>query len=135
MMNTQIGIWLDEDKALVVTPSEETEQLKTIISEIEHYHLHGGSGSSTPYGPQDAVSESKLLERKKHQREVFFEKIIAQLGNTSSIALFGPAETKKELAKALQKHPAYKEKVVAVETADSMTENQVKALVRDFFSN
>lgn len=132
-MDKQIGIWLDRNKAILVKPSENKEEFRIIESEIEDYNIHGGSGSSTPYGPQDAVSESKLLERRKQQEKAYFKKIIPELVRASSIAVFGPAEMKTELVKELQKHPEYKDQVVAVETADSMTDNQVIALVRDHF--
>ena len=57
MINT--GIWLDKNKALIVSLTEETEVFKTIISNVENFHIHGGSGTRFKGGPQDVVQDSK----------------------------------------------------------------------------
>lgn len=132
-MNKKTGIWLDSNNAFIVTILGTKEMVKRIESNVEHYHIHGGSGSSTPYSPQDAVSESKLLERKKHQEKSYFNKIRLELDDVHVIAIFGPAETKIGLKKALLKHMKLRDKIIHVEAADHMTENQMKMLIRNFF--
>jgi hypothetical protein len=132
-MNKKVGIWMDSENAVIVTLLGNTEIMKMIESGVEHYHIHGGSGSSTPYGPQDAVSESKLLERKKHQENNYFDKIIVELGDVNAIAIFGPAEAKIGLKKALLKNEELRDKMIHVEAADRRTENQIMELVRNFF--
>ena len=47
--------------------------------------------------------------------------------------LFGPAEMKTELEKMILKDNSLKDKLVAVQTADSMTENQLVAWVKEFY--
>jgi len=133
-MTMQYGIWLDSDQAHIISLTGESELMDTIESGVEHFHLHGGAKTSTPYGAQMTSSnEGKLLERKKHQMSTFFNTIISKLNGASEIAIFGPAETKVGLKKALESHPALKDKRVTVEAADSMTHNQVRALVRNHF--
>jgi hypothetical protein len=132
-MTKKIGIWLDSNNAVIVTLLGTSETVKKIESNIEHYHIHGGSGSSTPYSPQDAVSESKLLARKKHQENSYFNKIISELTDVHAIAIFGPAETKIGLKKALQKNIVLRDKIWHIEAADNMTEKQVKMHIRNFF--
>ena len=132
-MNKKIGIWIDSNSAIIVRLLGNRETVKRIESNIEHYHLHGGSGSSIPYGPQDAVSESKLLERKKHQENSYFNKIMDEIGDVNLIAIFGPAETKIGLKKAFLKNRQLRDKIMHLEAADNMTENQIKMLVRNFF--
>ena len=36
---------------------------------MDHFKIHGGAGTSTPYQSQDATSDSKILEKKKHQQK------------------------------------------------------------------
>ena len=58
----------------------------------------------------------------------------SEIKNADACVIFGPAETKDKLNKELQKK--YKDislKVQGVNVADSMTHNQIKAWVRDFF--
>ena len=136
-MNKKIGIWLDSDNAIITTLLGNTETVKRIESCVEHYNPHGGSGSSIPYGPQDAVSESKLLERKKHQMNNYFNKImielVIELNDVNIIAIFGPVETKIGFKKALLKNRQLRDKIIYIEAAANITENQIKMLIRNLF--
>ncbi|MGG6230064.1 hypothetical protein [Tenacibaculum sp. SDUM215027] len=131
-----IGVWLDKEKALVITIENGTENMKTIPSNIETFRIHGGSGTRFKGGPQDVVQDSKYLEREKHQTKRYFSELADEVNNADSLAIFGPAETfekfKKELEDSYKKLDA---KVKTVQRVDSMTDNQAKALVRDFFEN
>jgi stalled ribosome rescue protein Dom34 len=134
MINT--GIWLDKNKALIVSLTEETEVFKTIISNVENFHIHGGSGTRFKGGPQDVVQDSKYLEREKHQFKVYFKEIASEIEGSDGILIFGPAEVKDKFKKELES--SYEEinvKVKDVQTADSMTDNQVKAWARDYFKS
>jgi len=134
MKNT--GIWMDKEKAYLITLNEDNNDMITILSEIEDYRIHGGSGTRFKGGPQDVVQDSKYLEREKNQFKAYFKKIIPYIENADSIVIYGPAEAGEKFNKELSKN--YKEignKVKAVLKADSMTENQTKALIRDYFKN
>ena len=131
----KIGIWLDKEKAHLVTIKNEDVGFKTITSEIEFFHPKGGSRSKTRWGPQDVVQDSKYLEREKHQLKLYFKELAKTIEDAEAIAIFGPADTNAKFYKELDEN--YKTlalKVKTVEKADSMTENQVKALVREFFN-
>ncbi len=131
-----IGIWLDLDKAYIITIENDVESVSKINSNVEHYRIHGGSGTRIKGGPQDVVQDSKYLEREKHQLRNYFNTIISSLDNVEQLALYGPAETRIKLEKVLKEnHKSLYEKVVHSERADSMTENQIKALARNFFKN
>ena len=97
MINT--GIWLDKNKALIVSLTEETEVFKTIISNVENFHIHGGSGTRFKGGPQDVVQDSKYLEREKHQFKVYFKEIASEIEGSDGILIFGPAEVKDKFKK------------------------------------
>ena len=133
-----IGIWIDKEKAHVVSIENDNENMITLQSDIENYHPTGGSGSKgtkNRWGPQDVVQDSKYLEREKHQLKSYFKEIASKMKDANSIVIFGPAQTKEKLRKELQEN--YKDlnaKVKAVKTADNMTDNQIKAFVRDYFN-
>jgi len=131
----KIGIWLDKEKAHLVTLQNEDVRFNTIYSEIDFFNPKGGSRSKTRWGPQDVVQDSKYLEREKHQLKSYFKELAKTMEDAEAIAIFGPADTNAKLFKELNEN--YKTlalKVRTVEKADSMTENQVKALVREFFN-
>ncbi len=130
-----IGIWLDKEKAHKVTLSEESEKFETFLSNIEVFHPKGGSGTkSAKWGPQDVVQDSKYLEREKHQYKIYFKNLVNAVKMADAIALFGPAETAAMFKKELDKnYPLLAAKVKTVTKVDSMTDNQIKKLVREFF--
>ncbi len=132
----QTGIWLDKEKAYIVSLENENETFQTVSSNIEHYNIHGGSGTRLKGGPQDVVQDSKYLEREKQQLKQYFKAIASQINDTNALVIFGPAETYEKFSKEL--HENYKSlsaKIKDVKKADSMSDNQVKALVRDFFKS
>ena len=132
MKNT--GIWLDKNKALIVTLEEGNETLKSISSNMDHYNVHGGSGTPQKGGPQNVVHDSKYLEREQQQFKAYFKSISKEINNTDALVIFGPAGTNEKFSKEL--HENYQHlstKIKGVRKADSMTDNQVKAWVRDFF--
>ncbi|WP_299124354.1 hypothetical protein [uncultured Winogradskyella sp.] len=128
------GVWLDKDKAYIVNLDNEKEIFTTVSSNIEHYNIRGGSGTRLKGGPQDVVQDSKYLEREKQQLKKYFKAVAAQIDDTNALVIFGPAGTNEQFSKEL--HENYNNlstKIKAVKKADSMTENQIKAWVRDFF--
>ncbi len=129
-----IGIWLDKEKAYIVSLKNDEIIVDIIQSKIETFNIGGGSGTRFKGGPQDVVQDSKYLEREKHQLKAYFKEIASQLKNTNEIVIFGPANTNEKFYRELEEN--YKDiyvKVKAVKKADSMTDNQIKALVRNFF--
>ncbi len=129
-----IGIWIDKEKAYIISLKNDDTSVDTIQSEIETFNIGGGSGTRFKGGPQDVVQDSKYLEREKHQFKSYFKKITKAIANADAIAIFGPADTNFKLEQELAKN--YKQlakKVKTVEKTDSKTNNQVVALVKDFF--
>lgn len=134
MKNT--GIWLDREKAYIVTIDNDIEKFETVQSNIDHYNIHGGSGTSSKGGPQDVVQDSSYLERENHQFHTYFQTIIDKVNDSSAIVIFGPAQTNERLGKTLhENYNALAVKIKAIKKADSMTENQVKAYVRAFYAS
>lgn len=132
MKNT--GIWLDKDKALIVTINDSVETFNTISSNLEHYNIRGGSGTRQKGGPQDVVQDRKYLEREKQQLKLYFKAIAAQIKASDALVIFGPADTNEKLSQELhENYNSISTKIKGIKKADSMSDNQVKALVRDFF--
>ncbi|SDQ98220.1 hypothetical protein [Flagellimonas zhangzhouensis] len=130
----QVGIWLDKLEANGVILEKDMESFFHIASEIEFFNPKGGSRSKTKWGPQDVVQDSKYLEREKHQFRKYFEKIAKALENADQINIFGPAEAPEKLMAELENnYPEIANRVLTVQKADSITQNQFKALVKQSF--
>lgn len=131
-----VGVWMDKEKALIIELKGTDAEMTTLESEVEDYRAVGGARSKTKWGPQDVVQDSKYTEREKHQMKRYFENLAKSLGEVEKLVVFGPADTGKKFNAYLKDHKKdLAEKVQGVETADSMTDNQVKALVKDFYNN
>ena len=131
-MNTEI--WIDLNRALIIKEENGATEVAEMVSGIDHFNARGGSGGSTPYGPQDAISESTLLNRRKEQIKHFVDNIIDGLDGPSSLLIIGPAQMKLELEKRVEQHPSLSKLPLAVETLDSLTDNQIRAFVREHFA-
>lgn len=134
MKNT--GIWLDKDKALIVMLENDTETLTTIDSNVEHFHKQGGLSRGHKRNPLDIIKESTILEREKQQLKAYFKEIVAKINDTDALVIFGPAETNEKFSHELvENYTPLSTKIKGVKKTDSMTDNQVKAWVRNFFSS
>ncbi len=126
-----VGIWLDKEKAYCFIVDNGKESFVTVPSEMEFFNPRGGSRSKTRWGPQDVVQDSKYLERERHQLKRYFENIVQTVKKGDELVIFGPAQTPEKFYKMLEEnHPNLAQKVKKIDRADSMTHNQIKALVR-----
>jgi len=128
------GIWMDKSKAIVVSIEKGKEKMDTILSEIEDFRIKGGSGSRMKGGPQDVVQDSRYLEREKGQFKIFFKKLVPFIEDCDAVVILGPAQAGNKFSKALSEdHRDLYSKVQSVEKTDNMTDNELKAWVREYF--
>jgi translation elongation factor EF-G len=128
-MEQQKGIWIDHRKALIVDLNG-TEKLRTIYSELDDDSTRIDSPSK--FGDQAIRHEKKLQAKKEKVLKSFYDDILESIENKDDLYVFGPASAKKELKKAIEdssKNPS----AIKLETADSMTDNQVVARVSEYF--
>jgi len=131
----RIGIWLDKKNAHIVEIHDDRVSLNTILSEVEDFNIHGGSGTKFKGGPQDVVQDSRYLEREKQQLKKYFKNIVSAIKDAEDLVIFGPAETGEKFYKELaERYSDLKTKVKDVVKTDSMTKKQVKAWVKEVFN-
>ncbi len=129
MKNT--GIWLDKSRALIVNIENDKETMKIIHSDIDNYNVTANRHIG---GAKEIVKDIKYLEREKQQFKSYFKDITQEINDTDALVIFGPAETYEKFAKELgENHKNISGKIKGIKRADSMTDNQVVAWVRDFF--
>lgn len=127
------GVWIDKEKAHIITLENDKENILTVFSEVENFHI---TSNQFLGGSQEILADKKILEREKNQLKTYFKEIASHLMDADVIVIFGPAETGVRFRKELQEN--YRDlstKIKGVEKADSMTENQVKAWVREYFQS
>jgi hypothetical protein len=128
-----VGIWIDSGGAVLVFLDGDEISIERIVSGVEsRFRTSGGSRGKTPYGSQIVTSESKAEQRRKHQHDRFFRKVIEAMGRAGGFLILGPGETKLHFAAAIRKEPALSTRLRKVETSDRMTERQLVAKVKAF---
>lgn len=133
-MAKQIGIWLDFKEAVIIELNNQEASIEKIPSEVEDFHVKGGSRTRQPWGPMDKTSDTKYLGRRETQLKHYYARIMDKVEGAGELFLFGPAEAKKGLEKAMLARKSFRPQLLSTETADSMTENQMVARVRGFFT-
>ena len=131
--HNKVGIWLDRKEAFLVNIEGDAVQTSIIPSNIEDSHPGGGSRSKVPYGPMDKSDEKKLLRRKQQQEAVYFEMIMQKVGEAKSLFIFGPGDMRIHFENFLREEPRWAELISEVSAADSMTDNQKIAWVKQHF--
>ena len=133
-MEKQTGIWLDKEKAIIINLREGKHRIKRLRSEITtRERFPGESKKFGKFGNQFLSMESKKRNMVKNQADEYLKKIINEIRYVDKLVLFGPAEMKTQLEKAILKNSMISKKLVAVEPADNMTENQLVAWVKEYY--
>jgi stalled ribosome rescue protein Dom34 len=133
-MKKQTGVWLDKEKAIIINLDEGKHSIKYIDSDIEGRERFPGEGKNFGrFGSQFLSMENKKKNRTKKQLTTYLKRIVSEIKNADEIVLFGPAEMKTELEKLILDDHTFKGKLLGVKPADSITENQIVAWVKEFF--
>lgn len=133
-MQKQVGIWIDQEKAVIVTLRGRRASTELIESGASgHYRPSGGWKAAGTAVAQSIVREQKAERRRDQQLHRFFEAVLERLADASAIAVFGPGEAKSALSKAIREDKSLAGILRTVEAADKMTEGEFVATVRSFY--
>ena len=134
-MKKETGLWIDRRKAIIVTLSDGTEDIRIVESNVDRrVRRAGGSRSRSPFGPQEIMAERKRENEFADQLARYYSEVVACLRDAQSIVILGPGEARIELKKCLERE-RLGERVVCVEAADKMTDRQIVARIRQHFHN
>lgn len=126
LMHKRVGLWLDRNKAVIVTIANNIEGRSIITSDMEHYVLHSTvvPGDGSPEDIRDRRFWNHLGE--------YYDKIIAHIRDAAEIQIFGPEVAKYELQKRLDGE-GLAEHIVSVEDAVKMTDLEIATKVQKRF--
>ncbi len=133
-MSKKVGIWLDHEKAYVITLKEGTQDIERIESNVEsRVRFEGETKQFSRIGGALYNPSKKRTNRRRQQINSYIRDLAERVNKADGIYLFGPAEAKQELNKLLfsrRNKPS-----VYIEPAGRMTEKQMIARVREHFSS
>lgn len=125
-MDKKVGLWLDQNKAVIVSFTDSGEERKRITSDMEHY-VHFSKKE-----PGDDSAGSARDHRYQDHLDEYYDKVIAHIGNARLIQIFGPGEAKYELKKRLEGEGML-DNIISVDDAEDLTDRQVAKRVRERF--
>ena len=124
-MNHKVGIWIDHQKAVIVSASADDVTAKTLESEVGSHGRYSGSG--------EGGGEKKYEERHGQHLDRYYDEVISQLGQPEALLIFGPGEAKLELKERLNRSKTFSERTVDIETVDKLTDPQIVAKLKEHF--
>jgi len=133
-MRTKIGLWIDHRKAIVVKVTDKGEEVALTTSGVEkHLSRSGDSPLKGSFEARQVPADDSRQRSLTGHLNVYYDAIIARMGDAESILIFGPGEAKGELKKRIEKG-ALHGRIERVEAADKMTGRQIAAKVREHFA-
>jgi len=125
-MNKRVGLWIDRNKAVIVSIANNVEARRIITSDMEHYILYSTivPGDGSPENIRDRRFWNHLGE--------YYDKIIAHIRDATEIQIFGPEAAKYELEKHLESE-GLAGHIVSIEDADKLTDLQIAIKVQKRF--
>ncbi len=132
-MRTNVGLWIDHKKAVIVAVTDKGEEIGLIISKVEKQHRRSGdSPHKGPHEPQQVPAEDSLQRAFTGHLNIYYDAVIASIRDAESILIFGPGEAKGELKQRLERNNLGG-RIGGIETVDKMTDRQIAAKVRQHF--
>lgn len=113
-------VWLDHLRAVVIDFSIDKDHVHLVPSHTDQRQLHRKSGDG---GPGKAADD-----------HVFFDDIVAAIGDAKEVLLVGPGTAKTAFRHDLDKrHPAVAKLVVGIETVDHPQVDDLLVYARKYF--
>jgi len=132
-MKTTVGLWIDHRKAIVVAVTDKGEEMVLVISKAEkQLRRSGDSPLKGSYEPSQVPASDRRQRALTGHLNIYYDAVIASIGDAESILIFGPGDAKGELQKRL-KRSNLAGRIVDIQTVDKMTDRQIAAKVRQYF--
>jgi hypothetical protein len=125
-MHKRVGLWLNRNKAVIVSIANNIEGKRIITSDMEHYILY-----STVVPGDGSPEEVRDRRFWKHLGE-YYDKIVEHIRDAAEIQIFGPEEAKYELQKHLEAE-GLAEQIVSLEETGKLTDLQIATKVQQRF--
>ena len=125
-MKTNVGLWIDHRKAVIVSLRDKEENIREVPSDMEKHVRYSGQAT-------EGSGEDQRDMRFAGHLHKYYEKIVSRIRDAGAILILGPGEAKGELKTCLEGE-ALGGRIVGMETVDKMTVRQIAAKVRKYFS-
>lgn len=134
-MKKNIGIWVDSKQAFIIHLFEKKHTIKKIESNIEfRERVEGESKKYGRFGGQYITYEKNRENKQLLQTNEFVKKLLKEISNCTNFVIFGPSKMKKIVKKEIENNMLLAPKLLGVFKSEQLTENQMVAWVKDFYT-
>ncbi len=134
-MTSNGGVWIDHRGATIVLLEPTAERTVHVASNVEKHPERGGDRPlKGPYEPRQVPPDDRREMALTGRLNAYYDAVISVIRNLDALLIFGPGEAKGEFKKRLDRHQLGG-RVAAIETTDKMTDRQIAAKVREYFSD
>ena len=116
------GVWMDHRNALFIASENESTGY-SILNKVKAGEYHGDKG-------EHAANNAERADNRK-----YFKSIANLLLKYDEILIIGPGKSQEEFQNFLKEDSHFRDKKITVDSAGQITDNQMIAIVRDFFKN
>lgn len=113
------GVWMDHHKAIFI--ASENEAGYAILDKVKAGQYHGDKG------------EHASNNAEKTDNRTYFKHIANLLLKYDEILIFGPGKAQEEFHNFLNDNSRFANKKITLNSAGQISDNQMIAVVRDFF--
>ncbi len=133
-MGKLTGIWLDSEKAYLITLANGKPAIEEINSPVEtRVRVDGEKKQYSRLGGMFVNPQKKKTKRQEQQLKTYYHMIINKVRDADAIYVFGPSNTPKRLYKELKQDKHLAPKLTGMETEGRLTRNQMVAKVKHVF--
>jgi hypothetical protein len=130
---TNIGVWIDHRKAVIVSERADGEHIDTVLSNVEkHSEREGDSPLKGSYEALQVPADDKRQRALTGHLDIYYDAVIAKAAAAAALFIFGPGEAKGELKRRFEQKNLGS-RVAGIEAADKLTDRQIAAKVREYF--
>lgn len=135
-MKNNIGIWIDTHKAVVIKFSNGEHTIKTIESHIDtKVRTPEESKKYGRFGGHYITYKKNWENEKLKQTNQFIKILLKEIEDCDAVVIFGPSIMKTIFEKEIKNNLTLIGKLAGVFDADSMTESQMVAWVKDYYKH
>jgi hypothetical protein len=130
-MSHKVGIWIDHKKAVIVFAAGDRVTTRTLESEVgPHARYSDHAWYPSADGPRDGAGEKTYEERYDQLLARYYDEVVRLLAQPDALLIFGPGEAKLQLKKRISRARRLCDRIVGIETTDTLTNPQIVAKVK-----
>ena len=124
-----LGVWMDYSYAYLMEMKENKIVTNCVVSE-SMFQDHEKSLTNE----HKNVDFNDTYKKEKQDKSNYYSKISDIIKNYKEVIVFGPTDAKNELLNIMNADQLFGEIKIEIKDADKMTENEMHALVIDYFN-